>query len=195
MWIHVLKKHLTDGVDWQPTVMQVADSANRLVGLYEALRDGQAFKVRKKRLALLTLLQAVVARLEPQARRQGLALTLKASGELWIQADAEKLYRCLQNIVLNALEASPKKASVDLVLKAAKGWAEVSVHNFGKGILPRHRKKIFEPFFSTKKQDGTRGLGLFIARNIVLAHGGKISLRSRRRRGRPTTVVVIRLPA
>jgi two-component system, NtrC family, sensor kinase len=68
----------------------------------------------------------------------------------------------------------------------------VRVSDTGKGIAPAHVKRLFEPFFTTKAPGEGTGLGLSLARNIVLAHGGSIDVSTALGSGSTFT---IRLPA
>ena len=64
----------------------------------------------------------------------------------------------------------------------------------GSGILPEHRPRVFEPFYTTKKESGT-GLGLWLSEGIVQRHGGQIRVRSSTHPARRGTVFSIFLPA
>jgi signal transduction histidine kinase len=70
----------------------------------------------------------------------------------------------------------------------------VLIADNGPGIPAENRRRIFEPFFSTKSENGT-GLGLWVSRGIVQKHGGSIRLRSSTRDGARGTVVNVFLPS
>jgi signal transduction histidine kinase len=99
------------------------------------------------------------------------------------------------NLLRNAKDAMPEGGAVVVRLARHGNWAVLSVADNGRGIPPEIRARLFEPFVShgrsnSLKPSGT-GLGLFIAREIVLAHGGEISVESVVARGSTFTV---RLP-
>ncbi|MDO4345050.1 MAG: HAMP domain-containing sensor histidine kinase [Eubacteriales bacterium] len=94
-----------------------------------------------------------------------------------IHADADKLRQVMDNLIRNALEASPERGpSIHLRVYAEADVLCISLCDDGPGIPPHQMEHIFEPFVSFKK-DGT-GLGLAICRRIVEAHGGTISCSS-----------------
>ena len=72
------------------------------------------------------------------------------------------------------------------------GQVEISVSDSGAGIDPQHVARVFDPLFTTKPRGKGTGLGLTIARDVVTAHGGTITVTSRRGEG---TEVKVRLPA
>jgi two-component system sensor kinase FixL len=93
-----------------------------------------------------------------------------------VNMDPAKVQQALLNLVKNAIEASQPQHSVTLhgsISKDRTIWFEVD--NAGPAISKDALKQIFEPFFTTKQ--GGAGLGLAIARNIALAHGGDLFLR------------------
>lgn len=100
----------------------------------------------------------------------------------------EPLRRALQNLLRNAVEASPEGAIRVAVVRSAAG-VEIAVSDSGPGIDPELRQRIFEPYFTTKKQ-GT-GLGLALVKQTVLAHGGTITATDAPEGG---TTFVIALP-
>ncbi len=102
-----------------------------------------------------------------------------ADGVPLVMVDAEQIKQVLVNLLLNACEAMPDGGVLRLSTRTAAnddGRLQVSVrvHDAGGGIPPEYRERIFEPFFTTKER-GT-GLGLCIAANIMLRHGGGLSL-------------------
>ncbi|HEU5303130.1 MAG TPA: ATP-binding protein [Gemmatimonadales bacterium] len=84
----------------------------------------------------------------------------------------------LLNLLLNAADAMPKGGTVTVraVLAEEAGCVEMIVTDQGPGVPPELKGRIFEPFFTTKGPGRGTGLGLTVCRNIVDAHGGRISV-------------------
>jgi signal transduction histidine kinase len=105
-------------------------------------------------------------------------------------ADEAQLEQLLMNLTINAAQASPQDAPVRLSVESEEGaGVKVTVADEGCGMDDEALQHAFDPFFTTKTK-GT-GLGLPICRKIVEAHGGTISIHSRREAG---TTVTVRLP-
>ncbi len=98
------------------------------------------------------------------------------------------------NLVVNAIQARdegrPNHVAVELQREGLA--AVVRVSDTGKGISPGHMKRLYEPFFTTKGPGLGAGLGLSLARNVVVAHGGTIDVQTEVGVG---TAVTVRLPA
>jgi len=112
-----------------------------------------------------------------EAQRRGVVLEIRRAPEtLTIVGDPVQIQQVLINLVLNAMDAVADEfeASRTVVVSVAKGetGAVLAVRDRGRGIAPEHRTKLFESFFSTKRNG--MGLGLSITRTIVEAHGGRI---------------------
>lgn len=100
---------------------------------------------------------------------------------LRVWADRSQMRSALANVVRNALEYSPAGAPVRVSAERNNGTVTLSVRDRGPGIPPEQREAIFDPF--VRATDGSlhradRGLGLFIARRVVEAHGGRIWVES-----------------
>jgi PAS domain S-box-containing protein len=100
-----------------------------------------------------------------------------------VEGFAGEIRQVVSNLVVNAVEAMPKGGILRLRTRSyhdsdGNTWAQLLVADNGTGVLPEHRSKIFEPFFTTKGEKGT-GLGLWVTRDIVEKHGGRIELRTR----------------
>jgi len=90
------------------------------------------------------------------------------------------------NLLLNALQATPIGGTVSLTTQTLSGhggeeYCRVALQDTGAGIPPEYKEQIFDPFFNTK--DSGTGLGLFIAHQIVVEHGGHIDVESAVGRG------------
>jgi two-component system sensor histidine kinase AtoS len=99
-----------------------------------------------------------------------------SSTPLWTHCNRSRLIQALQNIVLNAVQATPERGIVSVRTQASDQIITVRVHNTGSYIAPDTMKRLFVPFFTTKPS-GT-GLGLAIARQIVGAADGRIDIES-----------------
>lgn len=111
------------------------------------------------------------------------------AGPLPVRGDESALEQLFLNLLLNAAQALGTGGRAGVTVDAGIEHAEVRVWDFGVGIPEDCLTKVFDPFYSTRK-DGT-GLGLAVVRQIVMAHGGSIDIESSARRG---TSISVRLP-
>ena len=118
-------------------------------------------------------------------------IEIEAPGSLEADLDPAQIQQALLNLVMNAIDASPKGGTVKLQ-SGRNGFAvvSISVTNAGSPIPAPILSRIFEPFFTTKA--GGTGLGLAIARNIARAHGGELSVASNQQ---DNICFCLRLPA
>ena len=108
-----------------------------------------------------------------------------------LDLDLPRFTRVLGNLIKNAREAMPCGGILTLSVEKAGTEILLRVSDTGTGMPPEILEKVFEPFVTYGKSQGT-GLGMAIAKSTVEAHGGKISVRSSEAEG---TSVEIRLPA
>lgn len=128
--------------------------------------------------------------LHRQAEHLGVALQVEeAPGTPPAAGDAVRLRTCVLNLVLNALQASPRGAAVRVRSAAGGRGVVLEVADSGPGVAPDVGDRIFEPFFSGRP--GGTGLGLAVTRRIVEAHGGALAFVS----GPAGTVFRADLPA
>ncbi|MCG8556962.1 MAG: ATP-binding protein [Proteobacteria bacterium] len=90
--------------------------------------------------------------------------------------DEAQFRQALLNVLRNALEAMPAGGRIELRVGRDRTGVAVLVKDYGAGIAPAEQKRIFDPFYTTKKL-GT-GLGLPLSQQIMAAHGGRLSCRS-----------------
>ncbi len=130
--------------------------------------------------------------LETRAADAGVPLEVRGSREVVLDADSKKIRQALLNLVLNAMQASPKGAAVtiEVAKSCGDGAAIVRVMDRGQGMSPDVLARIRRPYFTTK--EGGSGLGIAIARGIIEQHGGTLEFESTLGRG---TSAIARLPA
>jgi signal transduction histidine kinase len=99
----------------------------------------------------------------------------KPPSPIIVRADSLRIRQVLSNLLDNAVKSSAPDAPIDIDIKVADGNAAVSVRDHGPGIADEEREKIFEKFTRGRAGVGRgTGLGLYISRHIVEAHGGEI---------------------
>lgn len=142
-------------------------------------------------LSINDLISDVLTFLKPETRRSRIELEVKLDpARPQIRGDQSLIKQALLNVVLNAVEAMPEGGRLTVTTEPHATGVQVTVADTGAGISAEDLPKVYDAYFSTRK-DGT-GLGLAITRRIIEGHGGTISLESAPGRG---TTVTIFLPA
>ena len=111
-----------------------------------------------------------------------------------------ELRQVFANLIANAIEALPENGILKIRASKARTWGDneregvrITFLDNGSGISPADRKKIFEPFYTTKKDVGT-GLGLWLTQGLLEKHQGSVRVRSRVAPGRTWTAFSVFLP-
>jgi signal transduction histidine kinase len=173
-------------------VKRIQDIVELIVDFSRAQADG-TMPVHVTPGTLEEVFESVVA--ETRVRHPGTIIVLKASGDTSGDWDPARLSQLLSNLLQNAVTYGTRELPVRVALEGGEGYVAFSVHNHGKAISGVDRERIFEPRHrgvggEERAPDGL-GLGLYICREIVKAHGGKLSLRSNEVDG---TTFTVRLP-
>jgi two-component system phosphate regulon sensor histidine kinase PhoR len=149
------------------------------------IESGRA-ELRTEPVNLNSLIEGVIARLGPQADRQGVTLSSELPPDLpAIIADKERIGQVLTNLVHNAIKFTPSGGRATISAKQEKDSIVVQVADTGIGISKEDLPRVFERFYKADKartSEGT-GLGLAIAKHIVQAHGGSIWAQSEEGKG------------
>lgn len=94
---------------------------------------------------------------------------------VWVSADSDRIQQVLANLLDNAAKNAPVVAPIEISLVGGEGEAVVTVHDHGPGITEEARERIFDKFVRGRGESVTgTGLGLYISRQIITAHGGRI---------------------
>jgi heavy metal sensor kinase len=130
------------------------------------------------------------------AQTRGVTVRMEAADPVTVMGDASALHRAARNLIENAVNYTPAGGLVEVNVARENGSGLLSVRDTGPGIAPADVTRVFEPFVrldtARDRASGGAGLGLSIARSIVTAHGGTITLETSLGHGSRFT---IRLPA
>jgi signal transduction histidine kinase len=113
----------------------------------------------------------------PQAQEQSVEIVRYLDNKLAsIRMESQTLYAALVNLVKNALEAMPNGGELTVITRLTRDGVALDLIDSGCGMEASTAVKMFDPFFTTKESGS--GLGLLLARRVVEAHGGRISVES-----------------
>ena len=137
--------------------------------------------------------EAIIS-LQPQIREGSFEVVCTESAEVPnVRCDRNAVVQVFENLIENAIKYSDDAKEIEILISSGSGQVAVTVKDNGTGILPEDMPHIFERFFRGRNAGpGGSGLGLSIARDIVEAHGGHISVESAPGEG---TSVTVSLPA
>lgn len=91
-----------------------------------------------------------------------------------VKGHPNQLTQVVLNLVVNAAQSIPGRGFIDLGLSRKDGRALITIRDTGRGIAPENLDKMFTPFFTTKSAGEGTGLGLYVSKGLVEAHGGSI---------------------
>jgi two-component system NtrC family sensor kinase len=111
---------------------------------------------------------------------------------LLVRGNAVELEQVFSNLLRNAIEASHPGGQVRVQTCSASGSVRVSIQDHGRGMTQEQQARAFEPFYTTRGDEGGTGLGLSLCHGIVTAHGGALHIESQ---PSETTTVTVELPA
>lgn len=170
-----------------PLLASMQRETERLIRLVNDLlvltrADAGTLHLEFQPLDLVELARARCEHLSVLAARRRVQFALTAPDPAPLLGDADRLSQVLDNLLDNALRYSPENSTVAVEIRASAGECQCAVQDSGPGIPQKHIPFIFERFYradaSRNRQSGGAGLGLSIAKALVLAHGGRISAES-----------------
>lgn len=153
------------------------------------IETGRKFTIEKKSVDVVKIVGEVLKENEPLANERGVSVVTcpNAPKVLKMHLDGSKIKQVFANLINNAIKYSKQGGEVKISCKENKKEKVFSIKDSGIGISKLEQKQIFEKFFRAENAlvqdtDGT-GLGLYIAKAIVQAHGGKIWFESKKNQG------------
>jgi two-component system OmpR family sensor kinase len=174
-----------------------AERMNRMVlDLLDLARiDSGTLELERLPIDLPALLHSLTAKFGPQAHAAQVSLHVDAAPLPALTGDADRLAQAFMNLVDNAIKFTPPGGSITLRAKLAEARIQVEVSDTGAGIPPEALAHIFDRFYQADpSRPGGRkhgaGLGLSIVKEIIAAHGGKITVRSAPGEGSTFTITL-----
>jgi two-component system sensor histidine kinase VanS len=154
----------------------------------------QTITLSKQNIDLYYMLVQMIDEFYPQLAASGKHAAIHADENLTIYGDPDKLARVFNNVLKNAVAYSPGNSVIDITAAISEDMASIVFSNAGS--IPKDKlTSIFEKFYrldsARSSGSGGAGLGLAIAKEIVIAHGGRIYANSENGR----TVFTVELPA
>jgi polar amino acid transport system substrate-binding protein len=176
---------------------EMLEGARRIKRIVEDLKDfaRRDDAPRLEPVDLNAVVRTAARLLDARIRKATRRFELALAGDLPpVQGNALRIEQVLVNLLLNACEALPSPDRSIRVSTAHDPGAgvRVTVHDEGVGIAPEHLRRLTDPFFTTKRDQGGTGLGLSVSAAIVKEHGGTLEFSSPPGAG---TTVVVTLPA
>ena len=148
--------------------------------LFLARSDSGAVQLTQTPVNLASVMAEVSSALQALAERAGVTLAVSASEPLWVSGNASMLFRLIFNLGENAIKYTPRGGQVDVVLRREDAKVVIEIRDTGPGISPEEHAHIFDRFYrgDPARSRGGAGLGLALARSIVVLHRGEISVDS-----------------
>jgi signal transduction histidine kinase len=162
-----------EGHEMAGFVISETDRLNRLVStLLECARpQSPAFQDED----VHAIIERAVDLLEQRAARRQIRLVTELQAQpSTLVCDGEQLVQVFLNLLLNALQILPAGGEIAVRTAVDRGRFIIEVADNGPGISPEHRRRVFDPFFTTR--DGGIGLGLTVVQQIVRIHGGDVTV-------------------
>ena len=146
-----------------------------------------------KLVSISEIVSEVVKSMDAMAKENGVRLKYDLTTDACsLSGDAVQITRAIQNVIINAIQASTEnKGTVEVSCIRKEFYVDVRIADTGHGIQPEQISKIFDPYFTTKQGKSGTGLGLYITKKVIEDHGGSIKVESTPAVG---TTITIRLP-
>jgi signal transduction histidine kinase len=198
-----LQSHLEamlDGI-WDPDRQRLKtchDEVRRISRMVKDLERLTKFEsgrlvLEENEFDLMELIVQLLMNFQPEADRKGIQLISKGDPIL-IRADRDKISQLLINLVANSLKYTPSGGLIELNCKESASEITIVVRDTGSGISAEDLPFIFERFYRADKSrnrlTGGSGIGLTIAKSIVEAHGGNITVKSELEKGTEFTIIL-----
>ena len=191
---------------WEPTKEWLQSCYNELGRISSIISDLEKLRqiesanmvLEKEPVDLFELAQAVKTAFEPDLAKKKLTCTVTGEPAI-LSGDQKRLHQVIFNLVSNAVKYSTENGQIQIDIHNISENVQLTVKDQGIGIAKEDISMIFERFYRTdrsrNRQTGGAGIGLTIAKAIVLAHEGSISVESEKGYGSCFTVILPIHPA
>lgn len=202
-WTHLLHSHGELNEQSTKFVDQIGMAVERVLDMVDQLLDTALVEITSKTsdepCDLAALVTNAIDDLRGSALAKSIDVEFKQMGEPYnIRGDCQRLYRCVLNLIDNALKYSPEESSVAVGLTYWGELITIQVRDDGPGIPQEDIPRIFEKYYRGQQAHGEvtgAGLGLASVKNIVEAHGGTVAVKNVAGHGAEFTITLPLGPA
>ena len=187
-YAHLLKNSSNDPVEVAEGAAVIERNARAQTQIIEDILDMSRIVSGKLRMEishvnLQNVIGAAMETVRPAADAKHIQLQTKLDPAIvWVQGDPSRLQQCVWNLLTNAIKFTPRDGKVSVDLSHANSQAVMVVRDTGQGISSDFLPYVFDKFrqadSSTARKQGGLGLGLSIVKNLVEAHGGRVTAQS-----------------
>lgn len=164
--IRVLAKRLHGQPEASESIQLLIGEIDRLDTLLKSLlafRPDEPPKIRPQ--PLQPILERTLALVKPHASESGVSIHVNGPLESEAAVDSDFLQQALMNLLLNAIDASPRTGTVEVSLQPVNSHLEIFIEDSGPGLTPDQQDRLFEAFYTTKP--GGTGLGLAVTKTLL----------------------------
>ena len=193
--LFLLRSFITDatGMEFLATaeseIARVSHIAKQTLGFYREHNTASSNSI-------ADLVKHAIAIYEPRCALNGITIRKSLGSAKKIVLRRGEIMQVISNLIANSMYAMPSGGSLSVSTEDAGGSEDgvvVAIQDTGVGIAPKDISRVFDAFFTTRSSIGT-GIGLFVAKQFVEGHGGRIELESRQGLEEHGTTVRIYLP-
>ena len=144
-----------------------------------------------KRINLVPHIKNAVNLLDATFKKEQVKYIIKIeTEELWLKADLIQLTQIIFNLLINAIYFSPKEGLITIEAYKTNKDIVLKISDEGEGFAKEDLKKVFQPFFTTKRTGDGSGLGLSVVHGIVASHKGTITAENGNKKGAIFTITL-----
>jgi len=163
----------------------IEDSGRRMLNMVMNILDVNKYEstqlqLKRSKVCLSDVIRESFKDHEFSAQQQQITIELQCPEQLWVEVDAELIYRVMTNLIGNAISYSPVNGQIDIeVAHTEKNMLKISVKDEGPGVSDLDKEMIFELYKGSERHTGhysSTGLGLAFCKLVVQAHGGHIGV-------------------
>ncbi len=183
--VKLIEQSLTDSdlqtkEDFQAVKKEIQRCAGIVQGILNFARESETHY---RETDLIPLIRETVSLFSRRLSDVDVSIEMTGCNTISILGDQNQLQQVLVNILLNAIQASPRKGLIEINTTASDDGVIIKILDQGDGIDGSKLSKIFDPFFSTKAEGEGTGLGLSVSYGIVKKHQGNITINNRQEGG------------
>ena len=171
-----LEYEVADPADLDAALREV-DRLSRMVNGLLALARADREPPSQEVVDLRAVVEERIALWSPLAQQRHALLRSTIDRPCWVRVTTGRLEQVIDNLLENAVEASPADGTITLAADRLGDWAELHIIDAGPGLTAEERRRAFDRFWRKGNSEGGSGIGLAIVARLVRADGGEVALR------------------